>query len=205
MRRLFFLFLLIVVTVNGQTKLTAEQATALQQKVKARAAETKTITSDFTQYKRLQVLNNDVVSNGILAYQKPGLIKWEYQKPNTYSVLFKGDKLYINDNGKKNDVNLGKNKRFQQLNKLIAGSITGDMFITDEFEIFYFKNGKGNEAHFKPKDKRFGKFIAKFVLVFSVEGDVDVVKMIEPSGDYTKIIFSNSVTNKSIDASVFSQ
>lgn len=202
MHKLFFLFVLIAITTaNSQIKLTAQQANALQQKVKARAMETKTITSNFTQYKHLQVLNNDVVSNGILAYQKPDLIKWEYQKPDTYSILFKGDILYLNDKGKKKKVDIGKNKRFQQLNKLITGSITGDMFNTDEFEISYFKN----EAHFKPKNKRFAKFIATFVLVFSAKGDVDVVKMIEPSGDYTKIVFNNLVTNKFIDTSIFSQ
>ncbi|MBQ0741119.1 outer membrane lipoprotein carrier protein LolA, partial [Aquimarina celericrescens] len=75
---------------------------ALKEKVKTHAIETKTISSDFTQYKHLDFLSNDIITTGKLAFKTPNMVKWEYIKPFKYSVIFKNETLYINDEGNKN-------------------------------------------------------------------------------------------------------
>jgi len=201
----FLVFFIQLGSITAQTKINNAEAKALQSKVKLLAETTKTITADFVQYKHLDFLSNDIESNGKLSFKSPDLVKWAYVKPFEYSVLFKDDMLYINNEGEKNNVDIGSNKLFKQLNKLISASITGDMFNSEEFDISYFKKGSDTEVHFSPKDKKFAKYIKEFHIFFNSDAEVSEVKMIEPSNDYTHIVFSNRSTNQNLSDAVFAQ
>lgn len=203
MRNLVYIFLLTTVSVQSQTKMSSSEAQTLKTLVKEQALTTKTIFSDFTQYKHLDFLSNDIVSKGNLAFKTPNLVKWEYTDPYSYVVIFKNETLFINDEGKKNQVDMGSNKLFKELNSLIIKSIKGDMFDDDAFDITYFKTAKNSEVHFIPKDKKSSKYISAFQLTFNTKGDVVEVKMIEPSGDFTKIVFTNRELNKPLADAIF--
>jgi len=191
--------------VHAQTKMSSREANSLKETVKMRSDQTETITADFVQYKHLDFLSNDIQSEGKLAFKSPSLVKWEYVKPFAYSVLFKNETLFINDNGNKSDMDMGSNEIFKQLNQLITASIKGDMFDASEFEVFYFKKDGTSVVHFNPKDEQFAEFIKSFHITFNTKGEVQEVKMIEPSDDYTQIIFSNRTTNEPLTDAVFDQ
>lgn len=205
MHKLVYILFFLVLAGNAQTKMSATEANALKNTVKALSAVTETITSDFIQYKHLDFLSNDIKSEGKLAFRSPDMVKWQYVKPFAYSVLFKDEKLFINDNGNKSDMDMGSNKIFKQLNLLITASIKGDMFDNSEFDVLYFKNDAGSEVHFTPTDKQFSEFIKVFHITFNNIGEVQQVKMIEPYDDYTQIVFSNRNTNKPLSDEVFAQ
>ena len=140
----------------------------------------------------------------MLYYKSPDFIKWEYQVPFVYSATFKGDKLFINDAGKKSDLDLSSNKAFKSLNNLVVKSVKGDLFDDAEFEISYFKNDQNYSVHFIPKDKALKDFISEFVIGFDkLTSEVISVKMIENSEDYTLLIFNNQQFNKPIADAVF--
>ncbi|MEO8933737.1 MAG: outer membrane lipoprotein carrier protein LolA, partial [Xanthomarina sp.] len=189
--------------VQSQTKMAAPEAEALKALVKNQALTTKTISSDFTQYKHLDFLSNDIISKGKLAFKTPDFVKWEYTEPFNYIVIFKNETLFINDEGKKNQVDMGSNKLFKELNGLIINSVKGDMFDDKAFDITYFKKDKNSEVHFIPKDKKSAKFISDFQITFNSKGDVLEVKMIEPSGDFTKIVFTNKELNHPLPDAIF--
>lgn len=203
MRNLFFIFFFTVFAMQAQTKMSAVKAKELKVKVKSLSETSKTITSDFIQYKHLDFLDNDIETSGKLSFKAPGLVKWEYVKPFTYAVIFKDEKLYINDNGSKSNVDVGSNKMFKQLNNLIIASVKGDLFSDDDFDIAYFTDEKNSLVHFNPKEEKMAKFIKSFHITFNAKGDVIQVKMIEPSDDYTKIVFSNKEVNKMLPDAVF--
>lgn len=205
MRKLVYILFFMVLTSNAQTKMSSTEAAALKATVKALSDQTETITADFVQYKHLDFLSDNIESNGKLAFKSPSTVKWEYVKPYAYSVLFKNETLFINDNGHKSDMDMGSNKIFKQLNQLITASIKGDMFNDSEFEVSYFKVDGTSEVHFNPKDKQFAEFIKAFHITFNTKGEVQEVKMIEPSDDYTQIVFSNRTTNQPLSDAVFAQ
>ncbi len=205
MRKLVYILFFMVLASNAQTKMSTSEASALKATVKALSDETETITADFVQYKHLDFLSSDIESKGKLAFKSPSMVKWEYVKPFAYSVLFKNETLFINDNGNKSDMDMGSNKIFKQLNQLITASIKGDMFDASEFEVSYFKKDGNSEVHFNPKDKQFAEFIKSFHITFNKKGEVQEVKMIEPSDDYTQIVFSNRTTNQPLSDAVFAQ
>ncbi len=111
--------------------------------------------------------------------------------------------MYVDDAGKKSQMDMGGSQLFQQLNNLIVASINGDMFDSSEFDISYFKKGADSKVHFMPKNKELAKYIKTFQLVFNPRGEVVQVKMIEPSGDYTQIDFSDRIVNKPLPDAVF--
>ena len=203
MRKIIFLLLFTASILNAQEEMSIAEANSLKEKVKEQANITKTISSDFTQYKHLDFLSNDIITTGKLAFKSPDLVKWEYVEPFKYSILFKNETLFINDEGNKSNVDVGSSKMFKQLNKLIVNSIKGDMFDDTEFNITYYKKGADSEVYFNSKSEEFSKFIKAFHITFNANGEVIEVKMVEPSGDYTKIIFNNRTVNKTLSDAIF--
>ncbi len=195
----------MVVAVNAQTKMSTSESAILKAKVKAQAARINTLLSDFTQYKHLDFLSNDIVTSGKLVFKSPNMVKWEYVTPFKYSIFLKNETFFINDEGKKTNVDIGSNKIIKQLNNLIINSVKGDMFDENKFDITYFKKGANSEVYFSPKDKKFSKYIKAFHITFNVDGDVVELKMIESSEDYTRIVFSNRTVNIILPDAIFTQ
>jgi outer membrane lipoprotein carrier protein len=186
--------------------MSATEMVAFQKQVKTTSQAAKTIQSDFVQYKHLDFLDNDIETFGSLQFKAPGLVRWEYTRPYQYTVIFKEDKLLVNDGGTKSDIDIGSSKMFKKLNELIVNSVKGELFKDDDFTVTYLKIQGANKAIFIPKDKKIAGYIASFELLFDKkDGAVTEVKMIEPSLDYTRIVFSNRTLNKTIDDSIFTQ
>ncbi|MBW1297174.1 LolA family protein [Aquimarina litoralis] len=187
-----------------EVKLSASEATTFINDVSKSAKQSKTIVNTFTQLKHIDFLSNDIESNGDLYFKSPNIIKWSYTKPYKYSVIFKDKKLYINDAGKKSDINLASNKVFKKLNDLIAKSVSGDMLDESQFAMQFFKNKGIYIAKLAPKDQTLKNMFKQIVLGFESKSYlVSSVKLIEPSGDYTLIKFKNTSVNKPIPDAVF--
>ncbi len=203
---LTFLFLGIFGTsiIAQEKAMSTSEIATFKQKVVEEAKSTKSIQTNFTQYKHLDFLSNDVKTSGKMLFKAPHLVKWEYTHPYQYSVVFKEDQLLINDGGSKSKVDIGNSKLFRKLNQLIVNSMTGDMFDDKDFEVSFLTSSKYNKAIFVSKDKKIAEFIASFELLFDKKNaQVLEVKMIEPSQDFTRIVFENRLINTKVDDSVF--
>lgn len=208
MKHRIFIFPILVLfvcnTVFSQEKLSDTEQKTFKENVQRTAQNTKSIESDFTQTKHLSVLENEIRSEGHLTFKAPNLVKWEYSKPYRNVAVFKNDKLLVNNDGKKDEMDLSSNRIFRSLNTLIVNSIRGDMFDETQFEISYFRHGKDYMVTFLPKDKRLKKFISSFELRFDKDSaQVNEVKLLEPNDDYTLIVFKNKQLNGNVSDSVF--
>lgn len=200
-----FFILLGSFLIAQEAPMTPSEISLFKEKVISESKSTKSIKSDFVQYKHLDFLANDVKTSGKMVFKAPNQVKWEYTNPYKYSVVFKEDQLLINDGGTKSKVDIGNSKLFKKLNELIVNSVKGNMFSDSDFEVSFLKSPKYNKAVFLPKDKKIAEYIASFELLFNKnDAQVFEVKMIEPSKDFTQIIFSKRVLNSAIDDSVFS-
>ena len=200
----FIAFFFVAMGFTQEVALSQQESDVLRTNIKLKSENKKTIKSEFTQLKHLDFLTNDIESSGMLYYKSPNSIKWEYQKPFVYSATFKGDKLFINDAGKKSDLDLSSNKAFKSLNSLVVRSVKGDLFDATEFEISYFKVDSVFVVHFIPKDEKLRDFISEFVIGFDKSTyEVLSVKMLESSEDYTLLQFKNQQFNQPISNAVF--
>lgn len=203
--------LLIVMLVSFVNSLFAQEANMNTQeiadfktKIIKEAKSITSLTTGFVQYKHLEFLSNDVESSGKMIFLAPDNLLWEYSKPYKYSIIFQNNKVNINNQGNKSTIDAKNNKLFEKINKLIIGSVSGNMFDETEFMIQYAKNKTHNIAKFTPKSKDILKLIKKVELYFPLnDNTVAEVKLIETSGDYTKIVFKNKVLNAKVDKSDF--
>jgi outer membrane lipoprotein carrier protein len=202
-----YVFFLMAVTLSGfaqEQKMSTAEITAFKTAVNATAKSTKSLTTDFVQYKHMDFLSKDIETSGKMSFKAPAMLLWQYTKPYQYSVVFKNNKISINDAGKKSAMDLSSSKMFNKLNKLIVGSVSGNMFDEAEFTITFFKTAEYNITKLVPKDAALKKYISQMELYFDKKNMVAQVKMIEPSNDYTTIVFKNKVVNAPVPDSVFS-
>ena len=202
--------LVLVLSLNGliifaqEQKMTESEITSFKQSVNAVAKKIITISSDFVQYKHMDFLSKDIETAGKMYFQEPNSLKWQYKKPYNYAIIFKNGKILIDDEGKKSTVDIGNSKIFGKINKLIVGSVSGNMFDDKEFTISFFKTKTNNITRLLPKDASLKKYIKQIELTFDNDDFTVVqVKLIESSDDYTRIVLKNKILNAKIDDSIF--
>lgn len=207
MRKMLFMLLLgYVLPILGQeTAMTGPEIIGFKDLVNETSRTTQTIQSDFVQYKHLEFLSNDIITQGKMVFKSPNKVKWEYTEPFQYSIVFLEDKLLINDGGTKSNIDMGNSALFQKLNQLIVNSVKGNLFQDTDFDMEYFKVGGYYKVVFTPKDEKIKSYIASFILNFDKDqAVVQEVKMVEPSADFTRIVFTNRKINQAVNDAVFS-
>jgi hypothetical protein len=162
---------LLILLISGslfaqEQKMTAAEITQFKGEVNVVSKKIKTLSSDFVQYKHLDFLSKEIETSGKMFFKEPALLQWQYKKPYNYSITFKNGKILINDEGKKSAVDIGNSKIFARINKLIVGSVSGNMFDDKEFTISYFKLKGQNLTKFIPKDTTLKKYIKQIELTF---------------------------------------
>lgn len=207
MRKILFLIVLfghVSLLIAQDSKMDNTAIARLKSMINETSKATSTIQSDFTQYKHLDFLSNDIITQGKMAFKAPNMVKWEYTKPFEYSVIFKDDKLLINDSGTKSNVDLGNSAMFKKLNELIINSVKGNLFQDSDFNMDYYNGPTYYKVIFIPKDEKIKSYIASFILFFDKENaNVMEVKMVEPSKDFTRIVFTDRQINKPLGNEVF--
>jgi outer membrane lipoprotein-sorting protein len=187
-----------------EQKMSDNEISAFKQSVAQVSKKIKTLSTDFVQYKHLDFLSKDIETSGKMVFKEPSLLLWQYKKPYNYSIVFKNGKILINDEGKKSAVDIGNSKLFGKINKLIVGSVSGDLFDDKEFSISYFKTKDQNVTKFIPKDATLKKYIKQIELTFDkIDATVVQVKLLESSADFTRIVLKNKVINAKVDEASF--
>lgn len=186
-----------------EQKMAESEIVIFKQSVSAVSKKIKSLSSDFLQYKHLDFLSKDIETSGRMVFKEANLVLWEYKKPYNYSVIFKNGKILINNEGKKSNMDAGNSAIFGKINKLIVGSISGNMFDDKEFSISYFKTKTNNMARFVPKDASVKKYIKQIELTFDKDATVIQIKLLESSNDFTRIVLKNKILNAKIEESLF--
>jgi outer membrane lipoprotein carrier protein len=206
MKSKVFLGLLLIMRLSifaQEQKMSAAEIAVFKATIEKETKNIKSLKTDFVQYKHLDFLSKDIETSGKMYFKQPNLLNWQYTKPYQYSIVFKNNKVYINDQGNKSTVD-ANSKMFEKINKLIIGSVSGNMFDDKEFAIAYFKNKDVYIAKLTPKTTTIKKYIKQVDLYFPMdEATVSQVKLIEPSSDFTRIVFKNKQINAKVDDSVF--
>ncbi len=205
MRILNILLLFFSIGLFAQEqKLSEPEIEKFQEKVMAHASNLESLQADFTQTKSMDMMESEAQSKGKVYFKSPEILKWEYREPYDYKVLFKEGELHIDDEGEKSIEKTGSNALFEKLGKLVSGSVNGKLLQdADDFDIDYFKEGENILANIKPKDERLSRIFSEIHLQFNGQNMVKSVKLVEDSGDFTLIEFSNIQLNKEIEEGVF--
>lgn len=204
MRILKLVVLLISAAGFAQTPLTEAETIKFKEIVSKRSESLESLSSEFVQTKYIKMMKGAAISSGRLYYMAPDILKWEYTQPYNYKILFKDDKLFINDDGYKSITDLKSNKLFEKLVTLISGSINGKLLEDKKnYEVSYFKTTNLISAVIVPKDNSIRDMFNQIILLFDRNLVVITVRLMEASGDYTEIDFKKIRFNHSVSPTVF--
>jgi outer membrane lipoprotein carrier protein lolA len=198
---LIFLSFCAPLAVSAQA-LTEVQIRDFKAQTMAKNKSIQTMQANFTQKKHLDFMSKDIETFGKMAFTKPDKLNWQYTKPYQYRIVFQKDKITVNDAGNISQMK-ADNKVFKKINNLIVSSISGDMFNEKEFEMTFAKSGNSTLVKLLPNDKTLLKYVSEIHLYFDADSVVERVKLIEPSKDYTEILFNNKKLNTKIDEANF--
>lgn len=204
---IMFLFLSFGLFAQEQEqKLSEAELNSFQDSIFAKAKNLKSLQADFVQTKHMKMMDDEAESTGRVYFKTPDVLKWEYQEPYDYKILFKDGELHINDEGHKSSENTGSNALFKKLGKIVSGSVNGKLLEDAEnFDITYYKKDNKIVGRLIPLDEKLARIFSEVLMEFDEENLVKSVRLKEENGDFTLIEFQNVQINEEIEASVFEQ
>jgi outer membrane lipoprotein-sorting protein len=205
---LLLLLIFILFTTSAQTDLkpiSESDLITIKNAIKAKNAEIETLICPFVQTKKMEVLIENVVTNGIMRFQKNNRFRWEYTGENPFVFVQNGDKYYTQVNGKVTEIKDNSARLFQEISKLVISSINGDILEnTKKFKTDFQENNNLVVVSLTPTSKSMSNFISNIKLFFSKTTYlVTKIEIYESGNDSTIIQFENVKVNEMIPIRLF--
>ncbi len=177
---------------------------SLKPALKELSSKQNTIQSSFRQVKTMEYLSMSIESSGKFWYEKPDKVRWEYIDPYKYTIIINKGKLNLISDEKQNEFDLQTSDVFQQVNKLMLGLVTGDMFESEGYKIEVYESVERYLFQLTPEDGVMDGIMERIDLYLEKNsGLVTEITMTEKDDNYTKIYFSNTKLNEAIAEKVF--
>ncbi len=161
-----------------------------EQDIIARFSAVNTLSSQFVQEKHMTLLADPVISKGKFSFSKnPAQIRWEYTEPFQNGFLLTNGKTFRLEKGIKKPA---KHSFARNIAAQMMMWLTFDLAeLSKTYNVVYFEGG----VHFIPKEKI--TVLEKITVWFSTENPqaLDRIRLDEPGGDYTVLIFQNPQIN----------
>jgi outer membrane lipoprotein-sorting protein len=201
------LFSLIITTglsaQDKEIKPLSDPSRAIEQ-VNAFSQKTVTITAGFKQEKELSFMSETVVSSGKFYFQKEKLLRWEYTEPFDYAIILNNNRIRIIDEGKNKDFDAGSNRMFMEISDIMSGMVNGTLLQSGQFKSTWFESTGEYIVELVPLATGMKDYLSMIILeIDKKDHSVNGLKMVELSGDFTKITFTNKKFNEPIPADIF--
>lgn len=179
---------------------------AIIAKINAAVSKIETMQCDFVQTKHMKMLNNKMVSTGIMAYKQSDKLRWEYKKPYTYVFILNGTKVYLKKESRNDVIDIKQNKVFKSIAEIMMNSVIGKCLTNNkEFKVSILDVNNQWVASLIPQKKELKQMYSKIILYFGKASSIiQKVEMIEKNGDKTIIELKNVKLNKPVNANSFS-
>ena len=195
--------LAILLTLLATTAQPAPDGTALAKRIQAFYAHTRDFTAAFAQHYSYAAMGRVEDSTGTVRIKKPGLVRWDYDKPEVRSLYLQGKTLWI---WKPEDKEAVVNRSFggEQLSSAFT-FLWGRGDLLKEFEPRAVARPKdlpeGDALELKPKKPVPG--VVKLLFVVGKTGQVVASVVTNPQGDVNQIVFSNTKIDQGLDDALF--
>lgn len=184
-----------------EKKVMTPEVKDLVERMQAFYEKTQDFTSEFKQDYKYKALRRTQSSSGTVLYKKPGLMRWEYEKPSKRTFVLAGEKVYAYD-PEAQTLSVGRIDTNQ-----LSASVTflfGKGKLSDEFNISRgeCKDCKGTLLVLDPS-KPEPRFRQVRLEVDPKTAQVLKSTVVDPDGSENAIAFINLKTNVGIDAKRF--
>lgn len=211
MRKTFALLLALCMsaTLWAQKQLNASEAATVEKAMQTQTAKITTIKSDFKQTKHVSGMSKDLTSNGNMMYKKENKVILNYTSPLKYRMVINGNKVLMDNNGKKKVYNANGNAGSSEMQTMISACMTGNMeSLKKNYKLTYYEQGQNylvkivpitQKKAFKEIDMEMRKSDKMLIRLRLTEN----AKAGKSGNDYTEYTFSNTVTNAALQDDLF--
>jgi len=193
------------ITVFSQQgrKLNDGEKQEFEQKIVESSQKIATLQCTFVQEKTSSLFVEKAVAKGMLSYQSPSMLRWEYTEPSPSTLIINGnDAILLDKDGKK----MGNEKMLKQLGGIIISMINGsgitqsrqfssELFQMDDAQILVVLT---------PLQKRLKDFYTQIELKIDLKTKLaHEILLVEVSGDRMVIFLTNKVLNLEFSQNIF--
>ena len=186
---------------NGR-KLTENERQVFEQKMIEHSQKIKTLQCVFVQEKTSSLVSEKAVAKGLMMYQSPAMLRWEYTEPTPSTLILNGnDAALLDKNGKK----IGNDKMSKQLGNIIISMVNGSGIAqSKQFSAEFYDNNTEMLVILTPIQKRLKDIYNKIEIKIDLKTMLaNEIMLGEKSGDKMVIYLKNKVLNSEIPKSKF--
>jgi len=186
---------------NGR-KLTENERQVFEQKMIEHSQKIKTLQCVFVQEKTSSLVSEKAVAKGLMMYQSPAMLRWEYTEPTPSTLILNGnDAALLDKSGKK----IGNDKMSKQLGNIIISMVNGSGIAqSKQFSAEFYDNNTEMLVILTPIQKRLKDIYNKIEIKIDLKTMLaNEIMLGEKSGDKMVIYLKNKVLNSEIPKSKF--
>lgn len=190
-KTLLALLLFIPILCFAQTP----QEKAVLQKIAEVSASIETLSCDFTQVRKVSILNGEEVSTGKLQYRREGQLLWKYITPSQFQIAFTDDAVIISRGTNTQVMDIASNPFYGQIKDLLLGLLRGEQLLATggRFEISVKESGSEVQVILAPVARQLRKLFTDIELTFNASDyRVKSFVMNEQDGSSTAISFTST-------------
>jgi outer membrane lipoprotein-sorting protein len=171
--------------------------------LKTAAGTVTSVRAGFTQEKHMKILARPLVSEGILLFQSPDSLRWEYQHPvQSVLLLHNGQtRRFVQKNGNLVEDASANLQSMQVVVQEITQWLNGRF---DDNPMFTARLEPGRKIVMTPREESFARLIQRIEVFLSDRPAVIKSVMIFESQDsFTKLEFKDVILNQKLDDALF--
>lgn len=197
MKKIFLIGFLILTSILSLAQTDEEVMETLTRT----AASMQCMQCRFTQQKTMTMLAEPSISEGLMSYNAPDKMRWEYTSPYSFALVVDGKRIAKITDGNEEVLDSKSGKMYQGIVNIIMSSATGkNLFDKSMFDVDIQDVGDFWKAEMNPKKHNMKRMFAKLTFYFSKESNIiNKVEMTEAGGDVTMIQFSDIKINELCD------
>ena len=171
--------------------------------LKSAAGTVTSVRAGFTQEKHMKILARPLVSEGILLFQGPDSLRWEYKHPvQSILLLHNGNtRRFVQKDGSLVEDASANLQSMQVVVQEITQWLNGRF---DDNPAFAARLEPGRKIVMTPRDESFARLIQRIEVLLSDRPAVIISVMIfESEASFTKLDFKDVILNQKLDDTLF--
>jgi outer membrane lipoprotein carrier protein len=202
---IFYFFTFTLFAQTDFKPIPSPEIVEVKNQIKQKNAQITTLTSTFTQTKKMAILKEPSIMKGVMYYKTTDKFRWEYNNNPKFIFAQHGKTISTQTGDNVQVINDNSVKLYEEISKLVAQSINGNILENNkDFTISYEQNGEYIKVDMVPKQRTMKRFIASITLYIDKKTMLaSKFIMAEANGDSTTIVFDKILTNTPIEDKLF--
>ena len=197
MKKLYLIGFLLLTSIFSFAQSDEEVMNMLTQA----AASMQCMNCRFTQQKTMAMLEQPTVAEGLMSYNSPDKMRWEYTSPYSFALVVDGEKITKITDGNEEVLDAKSGRMYQGIVSIIMSSATGQkLFDKSMFDFDIQDVGEFWKADMTPKKHNMKRMFSMLTFYFDKGSNIiSKVEMMEAGGDVTLIQFYDMKINELCD------